>query len=578
MSADITDHSATIAYFSMEIAVDQAFPTYSGGLGVLAGDSLRAGADLGIPMVGVTLLHRKGYFRQHLDAKGNQSEEPACWNPEIVLEATPVRASVLVEGQTVWIRAWKYKLVGVEGSEVPVYFLDTDLPENSAEHRELTSFLYGGDQRYRLCQEVVLGVGGVAILKKLGYDIATYHMNEGHSALLTLGLLATLNGGQNIKVVTSEEWKDVRKRCIFTTHTPVPAGQDQFSHQLACHVLGDQTANALRAAGCYWDGSLNMTHLALQFTHYVNGVASRHREISRGMFPGYPINSITNGVHAGTWTAKPFRDLFDERVPEWRIDNPYLRYAVCIPIPRILLAHSHCKQALVESVAQRSGAKLDPMVFTIGFARRATAYKRQDLIFTDVNRLAQIARRAGALQIVFAGKAHPRDEGGKELIRHIFKAAEALRATVTVVYLEEYDLELAGLLCSGVDLWLNTPQKPQEASGTSGMKAALNGVPSLSVLDGWWVEGCFEGVTGWAIGDDNSTSDSAREAESLYGKLEYTIAPLFYQRPLAYGEIMRSAIALNGSFYNAQRMMAQYLRNAYQVDSVRSNSNHNSSR
>jgi starch phosphorylase len=330
-------------------------------------------------------------------------------------------------------------------------------------------------------------------------------------------------------------------------------------------VLGQDYMELLRAAHCCDDdGTLNMTYLALRLSRFINGVAMRHREVSQGMFPSYPVASITNGVHAGTWTSAPFRELFDRHIPEWRHDNLYLRYAVAIPLEEIREAHALAKRELLAEVAHRTGVQLDPAAMTVGFARRATPYKRADLIFSDLERLRVIARTAGPLQIVFAGKAHPRDEGGKALIRHIFDAARALGDCVRIVYLENYEMTLGAKLTSGVDLWLNNPMKPLEASGTSGMKAALNGVPSFSVLDGWWVEGHVEGITGWSIGPDNSAEPNpAAEVEDLYGKLERVILPLYYGSPLAYAEVMRHAIALNGSFFNTQRMVQQYMRNAY---------------
>jgi starch phosphorylase len=328
--------------------------------------------------------------------------------------------------------------------------------------------------------------------------------------------------------------------------------------------MGEPAATALLACDGRLDGILNMTGLALTFSRYVNGVGMRHEEISRGMFPGYPINSITNGVHAVTWASDPFRELYDRHFPEWRRDNLYLRYAVGIEPGEILAAHAECKRQLLAEVQRRTGVSLDPKTLTLGFARRAAAYKRADLLFTDPHRLRRIARSVGPLQVVFAGKAHPRDEGGKAQIRRVFEATEGLKGDVSVVYLEDYDMTLARLLCAGSDVWLNTPLKPQEASGTSGMKAAVNGVPSLSILDGWWVEGCLEGVTGWAIGEDGGKpGDPEGEAADLYGKLEHVVAPLFYCRPLEFAGVMRSTIALNGSYYNAQRMVTQYLCNAY---------------
>jgi len=562
--------SPKIAYFSMEIGLAPDLPTYSGGLGILAGDTLRAAADLAIPMVGVTLAHRRGYFHQHLDARGNQSEEPANWSPEARMEPLPVRVAITLEGRNVQVRAWLHAIQGVTGAIVPVYLLDTDLEENSPWDRRLTDTLYGGDLRYRLCQEMVLGVGGIELLHALGHNqLATYHMNEGHSALLVLGLLAERAGGV-IDRVSNEARDAVRRQCVFTTHTPVPAGQDKFPADLVRSVLGEQAASALLTTeGCI-DGMLNMTGLALVFSHYVNGVALRHEQISRSMFPRYPINSITNGVHAVTWAADPFRELYDRHFPEWRRDNLYLRYAVSLEPAEILSAHAACKRQLLAEVQRRTGVQLAPTALTLGFARRATAYKRGDLLFTDPDRLRRIVRAAGPLQVIYAGKAHPQDEGGKAQIRKIFEAAESLKDDVKVVYLEEYDVTLARMLCAGSDVWLNTPLKPHEASGTSGMKAAMNGVPSLSILDGWWVEGCLEGVTGWAIGEDGGKpSDPAREAASLYDKLEYVVAPLFFGRPLAFAETMRSTIALNASYYNTQRMIAQYLLNAYAESSGR---------
>jgi starch phosphorylase len=307
-----------------------------------------------------------------------------------------------------------------------------------------------------------------------------------------------------------------------------------------------------------------MTNLALSFAHYVNGVAMRHGQISRGIFPDYPVNSITNGVHLATWASPPLQQLFDSHVPEWRRDNLYLRYAVGIPPGEVAEAHAAAKRSLLAEIEHRAGVRLDPATLTLGFARRATAYKRCDLLFTDLGRLRRIARHSGPLQVLYSGKAHPQDEGGKQVIRRIFEAAAALKDDVRVVYLEEYDMALAKHLVAGADVWLNTPQRPHEASGTSGMKAALNGVPSLSVLDGWWVEGHIEGVTGWAVGEHATRPDGPEgEATSLYDKLEYVIGPLFYGRPLAFAQVRRSAIALNGSFFSAQRMVAQYLQNAY---------------
>jgi starch phosphorylase len=551
----------------MEVGLDLAMPTYAGGLGMLAGDTLSAAADIGVPMVGLTLLHRKGYFRQHLDNEGQQTESPAIWSPEKLLEPMPERVSVTIEGRSVYIRAWLYRLTGISGHVVPVYFLDTELPENTPWDQTLTDYLYGGDEHYRLCQEVILGLGGAAMLSVLGYGkVQVYHMNEGHSALLTLALARELSGENSLRDMSLVTRDAVRRRCVFTTHTPVPAGQDRFPTWLVSQVLGDELTSALRSCKCLLDGTLNMTYLALSFSHYVNGVSMHHEEIAHSMFPNYPINSITNGVHGVNWTSPSFKEVYDRHIPEWRWDNLYLRYAVSIALDEIRQAHQHAKQGLIAEVKKRTGESLDPEVLTIGFARRATAYKRADLLFSDLDRLTRISREVGPVQVIYGGKAHPQDDGGKRLIRSIFGAAAALRGTLKVVYLEEYDMSLAKYVCSGVDLWLNTPQKPFEASGTSGMKAALNGVPSLSILDGWWIEGNVEGVTGWSIGDSwEAESDPAKDVSFLYDKLEHVILPMFYKKPDDYCRVMRWAIALNGSYYNAQRMLVQYLNNAYEV-------------
>ena len=554
----------TIAYFSMEIALDPAIPTYSGGLGVLAGDTLRSFADLAVPVIAVTLAHRKGYFRQHLDAYGNQTEEPQFWNPEHSLEEMAGRATVSIEGRPVTIRAWKYVVVGVNGDKVPTYLLDTDLPENSPWDRRLTDHLYGGDDYYRLCQELILGYGGLKILQKLGHnDIQGYHMNEGHSALLALGLLERRLDQSFAGRVKKIDIDSVRRTCIFTTHTPVPAGHDHFPRTMAEQILGKESSELLSETDAWHGEELNMTYLALRFSGYVNGVAMRHGEVSRGMFPNYAISAITNGVHALTWTSEPFRKLFDRWLPGWRTDNNYLRYAISIPLEEVRQTHQQAKQNLFDEIQRRTGQKLDPEVYTIGFARRASTYKRANLLFTNPEKLRAIARNVGPLQIVYGGKAHPRDEGGKNLIRSVFGGAAALADVIRTVYVENYDLQWGGLISSGVDVWLNNPMRPQEASGTSGMKAALNGVPSFSVLDGWWVEGHIEGVTGWSIGDSEPTGDAAVEVRELYDKLEHSILPLYYGGRQRYIELMRTTIALNGSFFNTQRMVQQYVSNAY---------------
>ena len=540
---------ATVAYFSMEVAIDDRIPTYSGGLGVLAGDHLRSAADLGVPLVAVTLLYRRGFFRQRLDADGHQSEEPVRWDPAAELEPLEARVEVTLEGRRVGVTAWCRRLTGVRGHEVPVYFLDTDLPENEAPDRDITGSLYGGDLAYRLRQEAVLGLGGRAMLAALGHDeIEVVHMNEGHAALLVL----------------AERVQATAANSVFTTHTPVPAGHDRFDLDLVTRVLGPAARDTVEELGAVEGGALNMTLLGMSGAGFINGVSHRHGEVSRQMFPNFAIESITNGVHAGTWVGPNVGRLLDEALPGWRVDGSRLRAAATLDLEALRRAHHQAKRELIEEIATRTDVVLDPGALTIAVARRATAYKRTDLLLSDPDRLRSIAERHGGLQIVFSGKAHPADEDGKELIERIVSTGRGLAGSLPVVYLEEYSMSLAKLLCAGVDIWLNTPRKPLEASGTSGMKAALNAVPSLSVLDGWWIEGHIEGVTGWSIGDDGLESDSPTEAEDLYRKLDGVIAPLFYEAPLAFAAVMRSALAVNGSFFNAERMVAEYVHLAYE--------------
>lgn len=556
--------TARIAYFSMEVGLMTEMPTYSGGLGVLSGDTLRAAADLGVPMLAVTLLYRQGFFRQHIGPDGTQSETVPSWEPEAFLEPLDTRVTVVLEGRPVVIRPWLFRVRGVRGAEVPLYMLDTDLPDNDAEDRLLTGQLYGGDQRYRLRQEAVLGLGGIAALRALGHaDIDTYHMNEGHSALLTLALLAERTGGVLPGGASEADFDAVRQRCVFTTHTPVPAGHDRFPLDVVAGVLGENLAETIRSLPCTEGGVLNMTFLGLFFSRHVNGVARRHAEVAQDLYPGYHVHAITNGVHAPTWVSEPFARLYDERIPGWRVDNYYLRQALDLSVEDVMEAHLQAKRQLLAEVERRTGTRLDPAAMTIGFARRAATYKRADFVFTNIESLRGISRSVGRLQFVYAGKAHPHDEPAKDLIKRVFAARDSLQDDVPVVYLEEHDMGLAKLLCSGVDLWLNNPQKPLEASGTSGMKAALNGVPSLSVLDGWWPEGWIEGVTGWSIGDGPQPEDPRAEVASLYNKLGYVIVPLFYGAPSNYARVMRATIAVNGSYFTAQRMLQQYLATAY---------------
>ena len=562
----------TVAYFSMEVALSDEIPTFSGGLGVLAGDFLRSGADLGVPIVGVTLLYRHGFFNQGLDGAGRQSERAVRWTPADHLERLDARVTVGVGGRSIVVGVWRHVLQGIDGCVVPVYFLDTQLPENARADQGITDRLYLGTRVERLLQEAVLGLAGPAVLRELGHtEIATFHMNEGHAALVPVALLSD-EMESPLADASPADLEAVRERCVFTTHTPVPAGHDVFTPEVMQEVLGTDLSEGLRAIGCLEGGSLNMTVLGMYFSSFVNGVAQRHGEVSRAMFPQYRIDAITNGVHVPTWVAPSSARLFDRHLPRWRHDNTMLRYAGCIPLEEITAAHAEAKQILFDEVALRCGIDLDPGALTLGLARRATPYKRNDLILDRPDALRTLAAEVGPVQVLFSGKAHPSDMAGKELIARITARAKELAGVVSIAYLEDYGMSLASLLVAGVDVWLNTPVAPHEASGTSGMKAALNGVPSLSTLDGWWIEGWFEGVTGWAIGTDRGpgahTVDADPEVDAadgaeLHRVLTEVVAPLYYQQPDGFAAVRRSAIALNGSFFTSQRMMTEYAARAY---------------
>lgn len=564
----LANNQRSIAYFSMEIGIDEKIHTYSGGLGILAGDTIRSSSDLKVPLVAVTLLYRKGYFRQKIEADGWQREEPAAWDVDGILEEMPQRTIVMLEGRTVHLRVWKYEVKGVSGFTVPIYFLDTDMPENHEWDRTLTHHLYGGDEHYRLCQEVILGIGGIRMLRALGHqNIRSFHMNEGHAALLTLELLDEHAKKDGRGYLIEDDRKAVRRRCVFTTHTLVPAGHDKFPLDMARRVLGQREDFFALEGVIHNDDSLNMTRLALNLSRYVNGVARKHGEATRLIFTGYSINSITNGVHAATWVSEPFQKLFDKYIPIWKQDNFSLRYALSIPKKEIWDAHMQSKNKLIDHVNKQTGVLMDENILTIGFARRAATYKRADLLFQDIERLKRISSQVGKIQVIYAGKAHPRDYEAKKLIQRIFQAKQTLNGDIKLVYLEDYNMTIGAMITAGVDIWLNTPEPPMEASGTSGMKAALNGVPNLSVLDGWWIEGNIEGVTGWSIGEavigNGENRNHALDATSLYDKLEQVIVPLFYNNREQFISMMSHSIAINGSFFNTHRMMQEYVLNAY---------------
>jgi glycogen phosphorylase len=552
-----------VAYFSMEIALRPEIHTYSGGLGILAGDTLRSCADLELNLVAVSLVSHAGYFLQTIDTEGRQQESIEPWNPAEWATPLDAKITVSIQGRKVWVGGWLYQLKGHLNGCQPVILLDTDLNENQEEDREITHFLYGDDQSYRLKQEVVLGVGGIRMLQALGFQISHHHMNEGHSALLAVELLrrnalphSDLRAGESPYNIAQ-----VREHCSFTTHTPVDAGHDKFPYTLVRDILTDFIDLHIieSLAG---DDVMNMTRLALNLSETINGVTQRHAEISRSKFPQYKVRAITNGVHPQTWTSQPVAAVFDKYFPGWCHEPESLvRADCCLPDDEIWNAHCEAKRQLLERINTATGDELDPEVFLIGFARRMTDYKRPDLLFSDVSRLTEIAKKR-PFQIVLAGKAHPKDVGGKALIELLHQYIRELRDNIQITYLPNYAMSTALAMVSGVDAWLNTPMPPLEASGTSGMKAAFNGVPNLSVLDGWWLEGCIEGVTGWSIGDTNS-GDPVRDANSLYEKLENTVLPLYYDDRSGWIKVMRGAISKNASFFNSHRMMRRYVTEAY---------------
>jgi len=572
--SEIKNLAPQIAYFSMEIGLRVDVPTYSGGLGVLAGDTIKAAADHELPYVAVTLLYRDGYFQQHLEENGQQIEQPVIWNPsDLLIELDRITVNVEISDRNVALRPWLYIVEGCTGGQVPVFFLDSDLPENNPEDRKLTAQLYGGDKRYRLSQEIILGIGGLHLLSALEIrKILNFHLNEGHAALLTLELLKRYR--RNIEETWDPDqvwdYERVRQHCVFTTHTPVPAGHDRFDYHLVEELLGSYIPLDVlkRFAG---SGDLNLTTLALNLSRHTNAVSKCHRDVSALMFPGYTIKAVTNGVHSPSWTNQEFSQLFDRYLTGWRRDNFLLRNAMMIPADELFAAHQSAKNRLFQYIRKTTSVILDPEILTIGFARRATPYKRATLLFSNPERLRHITEHYGPLQLVLAGKAHPQDEPGKKLIRDIFNARDKLKDLIKIVYLENYDMELGKLITGGVDLWLNTPTRPLEASGTSGMKAAHNGVPNFSILDGWWIEGWIENKTGWAIGPLPSgpqvdEKSNQFDANDLYEKLEKEIIPTYYHKRSTWIEIMRQAISFNASFFNTYRMLMEYCMNIYSFD------------
>ncbi|MFO0833881.1 MAG: alpha-glucan family phosphorylase [Phycisphaerales bacterium] len=549
----------TIGYLSMEIGLDASIPTYAGGLGILAGDTVRAAADLGLTFVAATLLYRDGYFTQRIDAQGQQTEVPTAWNPERQLEPVDALVSVPIFGRRVYVRAWRRLVRGVFGSESFVYFLDTNLDLNHPDDRNITDALYASATDKRLAQEIVLGIGARRMLRAIGHQIDLFHLNEGHAALLAVELLSEQLAIRNTGVIDDAMVLEVRKHCIFTTHTPIPGGHDQFPLEQVRAAVGNHPIFD-RPDLCTQGGMFHTTRFLINLAGKVNGVARRHGEVTRNMFPGASITHITNGVHTATWVTPTMAALYDSVAQGWRADSAELMQVLAVRDDDMLSARYEAKEALAGMVQKHVGASLDPRLLTLGFARRQTEYKRPAMLLSDPAKLAAIAASAGGLQIVYSGKAHPGDGIGRGIIREIHAAAERLRDRVRVVFLPDYDMEQARTIVSGVDVWVNTPRPPLEASGTSGMKAAANGVPSLSTPDGWWLEGCVDGVTGWFVGAEGQSDE--QDAADLFATLATRVLPAYRDRA-TWASICKHAVALNGPRFSAHRMIQDYASRLY---------------
>lgn len=539
-----------VAYFSLEIALEKSLPTYAGGLGILAGDILRSAGDINFPMVGVTLLNRRGYLKQRINIKGEQVSGPEKSYAFSKLEKTKARTTVMIGQEKVFVQAWRYLLVG-ESISTPVYLLDTDCPENSPANRRLTDRLYDSDKAYRLRQEIVLGRGGVKILNILGYDIKKYHLNEGHGSLAIVELMLSLK-----KLSPNKQLKSVREKCIFTVHTPLPGAQDIFAKDF---FLAHQSDWPKSLAGFFKEGKINMTKLGLHCCGYVNAVSKRHQGVSKKMFPGQKIEYITNGVNSSLWTSPWLASIYDACAPGWRRDGSVLSAVKKEDLNKIRGAHQQAKRELIRHIKKLTGVSWSEEKIIIGFARRFTPYKRPGLIFQDISYLKKIAKKFGGLQLVFSGKAHPNDLAGQSLIKDLAVTTKKLNGIIDIVFLPNYNIDQAKLLVSGSDLWLNTPEPPLEASGTSGMKAAHNGVPQLSTDDGWWPEGYKRERTGWLI------KENLDGTNNLYELLENEILPTYYQEKEKWLKIMRSSISLNAPVFNTGRVLSQYINKAYHL-------------
>jgi len=539
-----------IAYFSAEVGISSSLPTYSGGLGVLAGDHIKASGDIGLKMCAITLLYKEGYFKQRVDEEGVQTETYPKFDPHPLLKKLDIKFTLRLRNRDVWIQVYRFDYLGKEGHSVPIYFLDTDCEENFKDDKIITLRLYSGDKDHRILQEAILGFGGMKLLNNLEQDdVKTYHMNEGHCSFLVLDLLDKSKG----------DVEKVRSKCHFTTHTPVPAGHDHFSYERVKKLLKGLLPETLDLPSLVQNGRFHMTELGLYFSRSANGVSQLHGSVAKDQFKWKNINYITNGVHHSYWMGSPLKRLFDKRLMGWRVNPELLLDVDEISNDELYNAHLDQKKYLLGYANSQVSKALALDTLTIGFARRAATYKRAQLIFNDMDRLMSIGK--GKVQIIFSGKAHPKDDGGKKLIKEIVTSSKFFTGNIKIIYLENYNMWLGRMITSGVDVWLNTPLRPNEASGTSGMKATLNGVPNFSILDGWWAEGCNDKVNGWSIGDPKITNDKA-DADDLYHTLENSIIPKFYDDKDGWITMMKEAIR-TGVAFTAHRMVDEYNKNFY---------------
>ena len=539
-----------IGYFTAEIGLWSDLKTYSGGLGVLAGDHVKSAADAGIPLVGVTLLYREGYGTQQLDNLGNQTETFPNLDPNQHMTKTSIEFSLNLDNTQIKISVWKVEIEGISGHVVPVYFLDTFHEDNTPEHCSLSGRLYGGDDNTRIRQEYILGVGGVKLFDFIDEVLSGIHLNEGHC---TFALLELLEKGWTRQYLSDHT--------LFTTHTPVPAGHDRFDWDLVRQIIGDKlpqdAIELVKIAGDSENGNrCSMSHLAVGLCTSVNAVSKLNAEVASTMFANRVITPITNGVHHMTWTSDSMSTLFDKFIPGWKENPNLLQNANNLPNHELVKYREQARELLRNRVKNDTGVELFKDRLTIGFARRFATYKRANLVFHDLERLTNIG--ADKIQFVFSGKAHPRDNGGKDLIRSIFESASNIESSIPVAFLEDYDMQIGLDMTSGVDIWLNNPIRPMEASGTSGMKAAMNGVPNCSILDGWWPEACIHGKNGWAIGSAEDDRNDIRDANNLYNVIENEVLPVWESSIDNWANIMKSSIIASSNF-TGNRMIQDYL-------------------